>query len=83
MSHSVCRKMLRQTERGSTVTLVYLRKDAATDVPFWRMVAAPVGELQERAERIVETTHTALAPLVLEAAATEAMPGAGSAPARR
>jgi L-seryl-tRNA(Ser) seleniumtransferase len=62
------------------LALVYLRKEAATEVPFWRMVATPVGALRERAERIVEATHPALAPVVPEAVAMEAMPGAGSAP---
>jgi L-seryl-tRNA(Ser) seleniumtransferase len=39
---------------GATV-LHYLRGDAAREVPVWRMVALPCEEIQQRAERCVET----------------------------
>jgi L-seryl-tRNA(Ser) seleniumtransferase len=56
------------------LAFAYLRRDAATTVPFWRMVAATVPELRDRAERIVARAG------VGRPAATEALPGAGSAP---
>lgn len=56
------------------LALCYLRREAATEVPFWRMVTTPVTELRERAERIVAATG------VGRAEPTDAVPGAGSAP---
>jgi L-seryl-tRNA(Ser) seleniumtransferase len=56
------------------VALAYLRRDAAMTIPFWRMVDAPVTVLRDRAARIVTGAG------VGEAVATEALPGAGSAP---
>ena len=56
------------------VALAYLRRDAAVTIPFWRMVDAPVTVLRDRAMRIVTEAG------VGEAVATEALPGAGSAP---
>jgi L-seryl-tRNA(Ser) seleniumtransferase len=53
--------------------LAYLRRDLA-DLPFWRLVSVRVDELRDRAERIVAATGTG------RARATEALPGAGSAP---
>ena len=58
------------------LALVYLRKEVANHVPFWRMVATPVAALRERAERIVADVGSPN----LEPVRTEAMPGAGSAP---
>ena len=58
--------------------LAYLRKDVVTVIPFWHMVATPVGELEERANSIVaavEASHPSA-----EALPTNALPGAGSAP---
>ncbi|MEX0847592.1 MAG: L-seryl-tRNA(Sec) selenium transferase [Ilumatobacteraceae bacterium] len=54
--------------------LSYLHKRAATEVPFWRMVATPVAELRARAEAIESQVPT------VRAAAMDALPGAGSAP---
>jgi L-seryl-tRNA(Ser) seleniumtransferase len=58
------------------VAMAYLRRDAAATVPFWRMVATPTAELEARAHAIA--AHDG----VLDAApvATDALPGAGSAP---
>jgi L-seryl-tRNA(Ser) seleniumtransferase len=54
--------------------LAYLRRDAATQVPFWAMVATPVDALRIRAEAIVAATGLGAAE------AMDALPGAGSAP---
>jgi L-seryl-tRNA(Ser) seleniumtransferase len=54
--------------------LAYLGKTAATDVPFWAMVAATLPDLRRRAEAIVAAAGVGA---VVE---TEAVPGAGSAP---
>ncbi len=56
------------------VALSYLRRDAGSELAFWRMVTAGEAELRERAERIVAQAG------VGEVTATEALPGAGSAP---
>jgi L-seryl-tRNA(Ser) seleniumtransferase len=56
------------------VALAYLRRDVAVTIPFWRMVDAPVTVLRDRAVRIVTEAG------VGNAVATEALPGAGSAP---
>jgi L-seryl-tRNA(Ser) seleniumtransferase len=56
------------------VALAYLRRDAAVTIPFWRMVGASVTALRARAVRMVTEAG------VGEAVATEALPGAGSAP---
>jgi L-seryl-tRNA(Ser) seleniumtransferase len=55
------------------LALAYLRRDVVATVPFWRMAATPVAELEARAAAIATTTGAA-------AVATEAVPGAGSAP---
>ncbi|MEK7425127.1 MAG: L-seryl-tRNA(Sec) selenium transferase [Actinomycetota bacterium] len=54
--------------------LSYLHRRAATEIPFWRMVATPVGELRTRAETIEAQCPQATA------VPTDALPGAGSAP---
>jgi L-seryl-tRNA(Ser) seleniumtransferase len=56
------------------VALAYLRRDAATTIAFWRMVAAPAEQLHQRATAIVEAAG------IGRVVATEALPGAGSAP---
>jgi L-seryl-tRNA(Ser) seleniumtransferase len=56
-----------------SLTLAYLRRDVVGTVPFWRMVATPVDELRRRAEAIAAATGAT-------ALATDAVPGAGSAP---
>jgi L-seryl-tRNA(Ser) seleniumtransferase len=56
------------------IALAYLRKDVPAHVPFWRMVATPVADLAARADRIVAAAG------VGTPVATEALPGAGSAP---
>ena len=55
------------------VALAYLRRDVVSSVPFWRMAATPVADLQERAREIAAATGAT--PV-----ATDAVPGAGSAP---
>ena len=55
-------------------TLAYLRRDAARTIPFWRMVATPVQQLQQRAESICTDTGVGIPQPML------ALPGAGSAP---
>jgi L-seryl-tRNA(Ser) seleniumtransferase len=55
-------------------TLAYLDKTAATEIPFWAMASATVDALRTRAERIVATAGSG------EVDATQAVPGAGSAP---
>ncbi|MFT4867272.1 MAG: L-seryl-tRNA(Ser) seleniumtransferase [Ilumatobacter sp.] len=61
-----------------TTALTYLDKRAATDIAFWKMVATPIAELQERAESIVDAIQVAHPSARVES--TEALPGAGSAP---
>jgi L-seryl-tRNA(Ser) seleniumtransferase len=55
------------------VALAYLRRDAAETVAFWRLATVPADELAARARAIAAGTGS-------EAVATEALPGAGSAP---
>ncbi len=55
------------------LAMSYLRRDVAATVPFWRMVATSVDELRRRAETIASVTAAT-------ALATDAVPGAGSAP---
>ena len=57
-----------------TTALTYLDRSAATTIPFWRMVATPVAELQRRAVAICA------AAAIGEPDAMLALPGAGSAP---
>ena len=61
-----------------TTALTYLDKRAATDIAFWKMVSIPIGELQARAESIVDAIQ--LVHPSARAESTEALPGAGSAP---
>jgi L-seryl-tRNA(Ser) seleniumtransferase len=55
------------------VALAYLRRDAAATIAFWRQATVPADELAVRARAIAAGTGSA-------AVATEALPGAGSAP---
>jgi L-seryl-tRNA(Ser) seleniumtransferase len=56
------------------VALSYLHRTAATDLPFWRMVAAPLAELEQRGAAIVRDAG------VGTVVPSAAIPGAGSAP---
>jgi len=56
------------------VALAFLRRDVCTTVPFWRMAATPIDALRARAERLAGPVAA------VTAVATEALPGAGSAP---
>ncbi len=57
-----------------STALAYLDRSAATTIPFWRMVATPLGELQRRA--VAMCSDAAIG----EPEAMLALPGAGSAP---
>ena len=54
--------------------LAHLDRRVTADIPFWQMVAAPVGHLRERANAIVSALGHG------EVLDTAAVPGAGSAP---
>lgn len=56
------------------VALAYLGRSAATTIPFWQMVAATNDDLSQRAAAVVAAAG------VGEVVASEAVPGAGSAP---
>jgi L-seryl-tRNA(Ser) seleniumtransferase len=56
------------------VALAYLARTVTAEIPFWRMVAQPVAELRDRAEKI------AAAAGVGTVTEMQAVPGAGSAP---
>ncbi len=56
------------------VALAHLHRTAAETIPFWRMAAASVNDLSVRAARIVQSIGAG------RVVATEALPGAGSAP---
>jgi L-seryl-tRNA(Ser) seleniumtransferase len=58
--------------------LIYLDRRAGTDIPFWKMVATPLAELEARAEAIVAAVADLHPTARVER--TEALPGAGSAP---
>jgi len=58
--------------------LTYLRKEAAVKIPFWKMVATPVGELQRRAE-VVAAAISGSHPSAM-ASPMKSLPGAGSVP---
>ena len=64
------------------LALAYLRRDVTEHVAFWRMVAVPVAELEQRAQHVIEQVRSAgiAAASGLRAVPTEALPGAGSAP---
>jgi L-seryl-tRNA(Ser) seleniumtransferase len=56
--------------------LSYLRRDAATTIPFWAMVNTSIESLTARADAVV----AAVGAPGLRASAMDAMPGAGSLP---
>ncbi len=56
------------------VALAYLRREVVTAIPFWRMAAAPDRRARPRGRT------SSPRPPAPEAVATEALPGAGSAP---
>ncbi len=58
------------------LSLAYLRRDVVDVVPFWRLAATPLRELERRATDIAAATATIGATAV----PTDAVPGAGSAP---
>lgn len=58
--------------------LTYLDRRAATDIPFWKMVSVPVGDLRTRAEALVAAIEPGHPSAV--AVPMDALPGAGSAP---
>jgi len=64
-------------ESLQATALAYLDRRAASDIPFWRMVAAPVADLEARATAIVDQLP---AELGVQVTSTDALPGAGSAP---
>ena len=57
-----------------STALGYLRRTVTTDIAFWAMVATPVDDLRRRADTIAACCPGTTA------VATEALPGAGSAP---
>jgi L-seryl-tRNA(Ser) seleniumtransferase len=56
------------------LALCYLDRRAGREVPFWRMATTPTAELRRRAEAVVAAAGCG------RVVATEALPGAGSAP---
>ncbi|MGB0113977.1 MAG: L-seryl-tRNA(Sec) selenium transferase [Ilumatobacteraceae bacterium] len=60
------------------IALVYLRKAAASEIPFWTMVATPLADLERRAADIVAAIGDVIPSAV--AVPMNAVPGAGSAP---
>ena len=57
------------------LVLAYLAREVVESVPFWRMATTPADQLRRRAETVAETADSGTV-----AVATEAVPGAGSAP---
>lgn len=55
------------------VLLSFIGRTVADDVPFWRMAAAPLAEIERRARHIADSSGATLV-------ATRAVPGAGSTP---
>jgi L-seryl-tRNA(Ser) seleniumtransferase len=58
--------------------LIYLDRQAATEIPFWKMVGTPLAALEERAAAVVDAVAAVHPSARVER--TEALPGAGSAP---
>lgn len=67
-------------ESLQATALAYLDRRAATDIPFWRMVAAGTGELRRRADAVLADVGTVGGRHDLRVEESEAVPGAGSAP---
>jgi L-seryl-tRNA(Ser) seleniumtransferase len=55
-------------------TLSYLHRRVTDEVPFWRMVATPVAQLEQRARRVADQVPQCTPQSM------DALPGAGSAP---
>ena len=60
------------------IALIYLDRQAGTEIPFWKMVGTPLVALEERAAAVVEAIVAVHPSARVER--TEALPGAGSAP---
>lgn len=60
------------------IALIYLDRQAGTEIPFWKMVGTPLAALEERAAAVVEAVVAVHPSARVER--TEALPGAGSAP---
>ena len=62
------------------VLLSYLRRDAGTTVPFWRMAGLPGDVLEARAGAVVTALGGRAAELGAHSTPVESLPGAGSLP---
>ncbi len=62
------------------LALAYLGREVTERVPFWRMVAVSVAELEARARAVVEQVGAVGGADAMRVVATDALPGAGSAP---
>jgi L-seryl-tRNA(Ser) seleniumtransferase len=62
------------------VLLAYLRRDAGTTIPFWRMAGLPADALEARAGAILAALGERAAELGALATPVESLPGAGSLP---
>ena len=60
------------------IALIYLDRQAGTEIPFWKMVGTPLVALEERAAAVVEAIVAVHPSARVER--TEALPVAGSAP---
>lgn len=60
------------------IALIYLDRQAGTEIPFWKMVGTPLAALEERAVAVVEAVVAVHPSARVER--TDALPGAGSAP---
>ncbi len=58
--------------------LIYLDRQAGTEIPFWKMVGVPLASLEERAAAVVAAVVAVHPSARVER--MEALPGAGSAP---
>jgi L-seryl-tRNA(Ser) seleniumtransferase len=62
------------------VLLSYLRRDAGTTVPFWRMAGLPVDALEARANAVIGALGAGAAALGASVGSVQSLPGAGSLP---
>ena len=62
------------------VLLAYLRRDAGTTVPFWRMAGLPADALEARAGGIITALGERATALGALTTPVESLPGAGSLP---
>jgi len=65
---------------NASVLLAYLRRDAGTTVPFWRMAGLPAGVLEARAGAILSALGARATALGALTTPVESLPGAGSLP---